>query len=157
MSSKPDNPDHIEKYVPSKKFKGNRAYILMGGRYVLCEGENLSKAEYLTAVQVEQINNLLMWQKYLDREISLIKQGKSNINHEEEEEEESDEPRDEVIADSLLSGRAKNIFVKLNFKNLSDIAKHPFSKWSNWRNMGEGTVSETKHYLIKNGFILNEK
>lgn len=129
--------------------KGNRAYILMGGRYILCEDKKkLSLAEYLTSDQVDRINNLLIAKRYIDREISLIKKGS--------DEDKKEEPKDELISKSELSNRAKNIFSNMNFSNLSDIAKHPFSKWKNWRNMGVGTIEETKNYLIKRGFILNE-
>lgn len=133
--------------------KGNRAYVLMGGRYVLYEAtkHKLSMVEYLTAGQVERINNLLTAKLYIDKEISLIKNSKYT------ELDGEVKPKDELIKDSELSNRAKNVFWNLGFKRISDIAKHPFSKWSSWRNMGNGSIEETKNYLIKKGFILNEK
>ncbi len=137
------------------KIKGNRAYVLMGGRYILSEGTtNLSKVEYLTANQVERINNLLMAKRYINQEISLIKQCKSSYD---EPEQKVSEPTDELILRSTISNRARHVFENLGFTKLSDIAKHPFSEWSNWRNMGDGTIEEIKKYLIKKGFVLNEK
>ena len=133
--------------------KGNRAYVLIGGRYVLFDDtkHKTSMIEHLTSIQVERINNLLTAKLYIDNEISLIKNSKYT------ELDGEVKPKDELIKDSELSNRAKNVFWNLGFKKISDVAKHPFSKWSSWRNMGKGSIEETKNYLIKKGFVLNEK
>ncbi len=136
-----------------EKVKGNRAYVLIGGRYILFEATKHRKSmiEYLTSGQVERINNLLTAKLYIDKEISLIKNSKyADIDTEKK-------PIDELIEDSALSNRVKNVFSNLGFKKISEISKHPFSKWEKWRNMGAGCIEETKKYLIKKGFILNEK
>jgi hypothetical protein len=141
----------MKKHNLINELKGNRAYVLKGGRYVLAEtNKEMKKAEYLTAIQVSRINNLLIAKLYIDKEIDLIKCGK-------DKHEEITEPIDELIAKSELSIRAKNVFENMEFKMLTDIAKHPVSKWNNWRNMGTNTIKETKEYLNKKGFIVNEK